>query len=450
MRSLAMTSLLLAMLGLSAPAAAEQDCHLRRVASLEMTFDDAGVASVPATIDGQQLRLIVDTAGLVSMLSQRTVDALQLRRDRTNGWAIGFGHSLIYNYVTPHAMQLGGLKATDKKFLVMSDTAEEDGTLGPEVLRGYDVEFDFAAGRLYLYEHAPCAGNVVYWTSNYARIPFGIDSAGHIRFHADLDGKPLNVTLDTGAYRSLLSLEEAEDLFGFDDKSPDLKDETKGGSQPVYRYPFKTLSVEGLSVNHPDFMLISNKQSGLRETILGMGVLRQLHIYIAYGEGALYVSAASARPTERDAPLTWAHADSLWSKGDFAGASDDYAQLVAQNGGDPYGVLRLELARLRAGRYDSNILYKDIKPFDRTAWPGPLLTLYAKLTFPGDLPAAVAAGPADQHARRQCEADFYLGEWLLGHDDAAGSRPLLHSAADNCPKDSAEYAMAQAELGRQK
>jgi len=56
-------------------------------------------------------------------------------------------------------------------------------------------------------------------------------------------------------------------------------------------------SLGGVSVENPDLLLYPRGAMALPgdpELILGMGILRQLHMYIAYKERKLYVTAASA------------------------------------------------------------------------------------------------------------------------------------------------------------
>ena len=66
------------------------------------------------------------------------------------------------------------------------------------------------------------------------------------------------------------------------------------------RYPFKLLTLQGVAVNNPDLVLVADDASkvmgGYREPklILGMGILRQLHVYIAYKERNIYVTTATA------------------------------------------------------------------------------------------------------------------------------------------------------------
>jgi hypothetical protein len=86
-----------------------------------------------------------------------------------------------------------------------------------------------------------------------------------------------------------MSLEKAEDLFDIDEKT---MTEHKG------HYPFKTMSFGSVSVSNPDITLVSEKKSkmlnwGGPRLLLGMGILRRLHLYISYKEETLYVTPAT-------------------------------------------------------------------------------------------------------------------------------------------------------------
>jgi hypothetical protein len=53
-----------------APASAAENCALVRLAKLDMQLDDHGGIYVPMTIAGQNANLLIDTGGIVSMLTQ--------------------------------------------------------------------------------------------------------------------------------------------------------------------------------------------------------------------------------------------------------------------------------------------------------------------------------------------------------------------------------------------
>ena len=64
--------------------------------------------------------------------------------------------------------------------------------------------------------------------------------------------------------------------------------------------------------------------------------------------------------------------------------------------------------------------------------------------------AAANEGDPARLAERVCDADFYVAEYDLAHDNAAAAKPLLQRAADKCPFASFERMGATAELMRLK
>ena len=97
-----------------------------------------------------------------------------------------------------HELGLGGIKMKQKDFQLLPDGHLPNGlggTLAPDILSAYDVEFDFANGKLNLYSPARCAGNPVYWTTRpHVEVPFRLDAAGHILLKVKLDDKDVSVS----------------------------------------------------------------------------------------------------------------------------------------------------------------------------------------------------------------------------------------------------------------
>ena len=299
MRTMIASAVLL--LAAGAPALADDACPLRRVAALDMTIEAAGRMLVPMKIGDRDANMLIDTGGINSMLNADFVKAQKLStRSYPSGfYLIMFGGLQISHYAIANNVDFGGLKADTLQFAVIPGgytPAGQDGLLAPDILRSYDVDFDFANARFSLFSPDHCPGKVNYWskTADVAEIPIEIDQVGHIRVPITVDGQRIDAALDTGAYRTTISLETMRDKFDIGRNDPNLK--PLGDSDPgSFRYPFKSLSFGGVTVTNPDIVLTPNGVSKMRSlAIIGMGILRQLHLYIAYKEKKLYVTAASA------------------------------------------------------------------------------------------------------------------------------------------------------------
>ena len=299
--------LCLAFAALGGPAdwaahADEEPCNIIRAASVDMTTDESGRENVPMTIAGQTVNLLIDTGGVDTMLSESVTRKLALPLMSIEGVRITmFGGIPITKRTYAHDVDFGGLKAPSMYFLVVPDgrlPEGVDGVLAPDVLRAYDDEFDFGNAKFSLFLRHHCRANLAYWTKqDHAEIPFDLSDVGHVNFVVELDGKSIRADLDTGASRSVLNLERAEYLFDIKEDDPQLQTLEATSNGHIYKYPFKTLSFGGVTVSNPDLMLFSRNDEhlpGVPALILGMGILRQLHIFIAYDEKKLYVTAASA------------------------------------------------------------------------------------------------------------------------------------------------------------
>jgi lipoprotein NlpI len=80
----------------------------------------------------------------------------------------------------------------------------------------------------------------------------------------------------------------------------------------------------------------------------------------------------------------------------------------------------------------------------QTGWPETVVDFYLGTATEQDVFDAV--GEAAAQTGRACEANFYVAEWRELHGDAAGARPLLQKAAQDCPSEYEEKRMSTLEL----
>ena len=294
--------LLAAILGAGSASAAD-DCVVRQLIELPMTTISDGRVSVPMTVGGQALNMLIDTGGLFSMLTPPTIKTLDLRPQYLPAAHITqYGGLVVDHYVVAHDVSLGGITAGKFDFLVMPEhgySSSINGLIAPDIMRSYDADFDFANAAFRLFSSDHCEGKVVYWTHDpYGAVEFGLNQFGQITVPIMLDGHEIRATIDTGAYHSVASLETVKDALGIDDTNPDLHLMPGLPDRPRYHYPLKTLSLQSITVNNPDVILIPDNQSrqppGAPRMLLGINVLKQLHLYFAYHEHTLYVTPAAA------------------------------------------------------------------------------------------------------------------------------------------------------------
>jgi predicted aspartyl protease len=318
-----MRKLLLACLLLAAPAGAQaQQCgNLVRVMSLALD-DHGNYFTVPVTVNGQPRHFLLDTGGAFTQIALPTAKAMNL--------AIAPSRIQTFDmYGNSSAGQVrvdigvGRLTAKNEDVLV-SSLGVADGIFAADFMQNYDIDIDFAARKLNYFLTDHCDGRVVYWPAGVvAAVPFhGWNSHGdsHMNVTVKLDGHEMTAMIDTGASGSTLDAATARQLF-------DLTPETPGAvplgvmgasNRKIFGWAFKTLEIGGLTIRDPHLRVIpelmgKNDDSniaadshirritdGMQPTMLiGMNTLRKLHMYIAFKEHKLYLTAGSDQVTQR-------------------------------------------------------------------------------------------------------------------------------------------------------
>jgi lipoprotein NlpI len=117
---------------------------------------------------------------------------------------------------------------------------------------------------------------------------------------------------------------------------------------------------------------------------------------------------------------------------------------------DAYAAIWLFLARARNGQDGTTELNTNIKTLKGDKWPTPILAMLS-----GKMTADAVQGKAhDSNSKvmsaQQCEANFYIGQWLLTKKNSTQARARLQQAADKCPKSFIEFVAASAEIKRLK
>jgi predicted aspartyl protease len=317
-------ALVIALVSAAAHARAAE-CVVSQYGSLDMLEGFGDLVVVKAAINGQERNFLVTTGRGVSSVTPHVVEELGLvPKDLPAKRQIyDFQGNRFRRFVTLSAVNFAGNTGENLDFLIEPDPEAVDprvaGQIAKNILGNFDVDFDFAAKKLNLLSQEHCEGRVVYWSKAFADVPFKLDKNGNILVPMTLDGKEIEAMIDTAAPNTLLDRAVSRKLFGIDEDSPGVEKipDASADSPAQYRYRFKSLAVKGISVTNPMIDLFTNamKRGFRRETadklstdplygaeelktadlILGLNVLRKLHLYIAYGEQKLYVTEAGAR-----------------------------------------------------------------------------------------------------------------------------------------------------------
>jgi predicted aspartyl protease len=281
-----------------ARAADAPDCRLTRYAAIPFTTIADGRIAIPVGVDGQPASFLVDTGGVYVSMTPELAKKIGRPAKEVDRWLVGVGGSVMRTAVHVDEFTIGKLKGTGMAVYVDTRLGiDVDGTVDPDMMAKFDVDFDFAHGLMNLFSQDHCPGKVVYWAKDFVALPMEVRiNSGHIRVPVTIEGKKVMATLDTGAMDSVMSLKLAKSL-GITEDSADLKLSQSSGSNNQFRtytYPFKALDMDGIIVTNPHITVLSDAMlPGMGDDIiLGMGILRQLHLYIAYKEEKLYITPA--------------------------------------------------------------------------------------------------------------------------------------------------------------
>lgn len=308
------------------PARADDCKPLTLITSLDMVpvTNDAAVI-VTAKIDGNDERMLLDTGGFFSTISDKTAAALNLDTRTTGLQMIGVSGHTTNVAARARSFALGRLQASNIDFMIDKDQGgwknEIDGIIAPNLLTRYDVELDFAAHKVNLLSQDHCQGKVIYWPADAMTVvPIRVAKSGHIVVPVELDGVKMDALIDTGATNTALSQRIAESDFGLKLNTPDTPDIGALSGSPhsrIYRHRFKKLTIGGIGAGNPPVVIVpdlmnnklshgppigtrfsqDDEASRLPDLIVGMDILHRLHIYIAYKEENLYVTPATPPAT---------------------------------------------------------------------------------------------------------------------------------------------------------
>ena len=281
-----------------AQAAEKKPCKLVRYSEVPITTLSDGRFTVPVLAEGRKLNFLVDTGGAVATLKDTEAYNMGVRTMHTANYLEGTVGTKLTDYTVFKQFSLAGIQGHDLAAYIDSRMpVGADGSLAPDMLKHFDIDMDLMRGKFGLFSPDHCPGQVVYWTkTGFVALPMDLVSDGHIQVRVTIDGKKFDAILDTGARTSLISLSAAKAL-GITERSPDLKPNMDSEARyKSFEYPFKTLDFDGVTVTKPHLLVVSdNVLPGTRiDLLLGIGILRRLHLFISYSEEKLYITPAGA------------------------------------------------------------------------------------------------------------------------------------------------------------
>ncbi len=276
---------------------------------------------VSAKVNGTELKFLLDTGGVLTQISAAAAQDLKLPIVESGAKLLDLYGNASNNVAMVETFTLGRLNDRNTGLHIMTTTVAQAGTsrndlleqqplfvglLAADYMGEYDIELDFAGGKMNYFAKDHCPGKVVYWPSAaIAAVPMHFVNH-HLILDVTLDDHPFRAIVDTGAPGTTLTMEGARRVFGLTTEDADKR----------FEHTFHKLSFEGLEVGNPHIAIIPDKigskdpnngyATGTRvrreddsiferpPMLIGMNILSKLHLYIAFGENKIYITPASA------------------------------------------------------------------------------------------------------------------------------------------------------------
>jgi hypothetical protein len=283
---------------------------LQKVMTLKVAFD-GNQPLIDGTINGQPIKVLVDTGSEFSFLWGSSADQLAIEKGRLHFMrAVGIGGAVNMGYARLDSLTYGDFHAEDYTVAVLpGGSGRHDYILGQDLLSKFDVEYDLAHGVINLFKPKGCAGAVLaYWTDSWAEAKLdrhrddgdGVGGAP-LRVKALINGVAVKAELDSGAWSSILSTRAAE-RAGITPGSPGVEPlgHTHGiGKNGVEQWgaTFDSFALGEETITHAKIRIAnlfkhappgSAPPEGHVELLLGADFFQAHHIYVANSQGKIY------------------------------------------------------------------------------------------------------------------------------------------------------------------
>jgi Aspartyl protease len=305
-----------ASLGAATAARAADKCGQLSLFDTVHLTRTGGSDLIPVSINGVTKNFIFDTGGYYTQISRPVVTELKLPVMQGRIQMFDVAGNISRDEASVKTFQIGHMRGTDQQFPVLPTPLPIDGVLALDHFISLDMDVDFGTDTLNFFTRDHCAGAIQYWSGPPPAV-MGITMDGfHMIVPVMLDGHPERALIDTGAGYTLIEQDEEERVFGLTlgDADTPVKGVLNGDATlKTYSHRFKTLSFGDVTVSNPLVAIVPNavgrnadkaqlvgdrtkSEKDLlqkQDMIIGMDVLRKLHLYIAFGERNMYVAPAT-------------------------------------------------------------------------------------------------------------------------------------------------------------
>jgi len=275
-------------------------CGTSRVGEIAVaTLRNAPIVTLSA--NGVPVTLLLDTGAEWTILTPAAAKRVgaQTPRVEFQRQIRGLAGSLATNEVELRSFTAGEVAIPWRRVRVASLNMPSvfsgplDGVLGADTLSSFDVDLDLPHHRMVFYGKQSCPSAAPAWAEPYATIAARRSFSNHLAFPAQLDGRPVDTFIDTGAQVSLLSSRAALAL-GVTEAAlaRDRATVTLGATAErldSHLHQFSRLEVCGEVVRNPA-LVVTDVSLRYAYLVLGVDFLGSRRIWLSYGSQQIFMS----------------------------------------------------------------------------------------------------------------------------------------------------------------
>jgi predicted aspartyl protease len=272
-------------------------CTPRLIARLPIDVQNR-LLIVPVSVNGQTVRLIVDSGAERTTLSEAAAGRLKLPRDMSRiSTSVGIGGSNVNADGVVSDFKLGSVSLAPVQRLAIGTFGflpdSVDGLLGADVLLAFGLDIDVPGRTLSIYSVHGCASSRPDWSEPFEAISGVTAQKDRLLIPFQLDGTPGQAILDTGASSTTIGVRMANRMGLTEDKmSLDRKIVQSGagaGTVTAHYHWFRELRVGPADTKGLMLSVLPTDVAG-GDALIGEDFLEGRRVWLSFPTRQVFVS----------------------------------------------------------------------------------------------------------------------------------------------------------------
>ncbi len=298
--ALSAIALLLLLVGSGCAPEAGLSCDLVVLARLPLEVQKR-LLIVTVGIDGQTVRLVVDSGAERTTLSESAVKRLHLERDpKRIGTSLGLGGSTTSTDAIVNDFVLGSLRLPPVERIGVGTFGFEgdaeatiDGVLGADILLAFDLDIDVPGRALTLYRVRRCPDNAPPWTEPFVAVQGVTARKDRLLLPFKLNGFEGTAILDTGASATTIGVAMATRM-GLDEQTMAMDRKIRqrgiGAGSTIGRYHWFREFRVGPALIQGLMLTVLPTDVGVGDALIGEDFLEGRRVWLSFKTRQVFVS----------------------------------------------------------------------------------------------------------------------------------------------------------------